>query len=53
LSREEAEAVADSIWQEINLPNLTTNILPTRERANLIIRMDESHAVREVWLRGC
>jgi type I pantothenate kinase len=51
LSPERAEVVARSIWQEINLPNLTDNILPTRERARLVIHKDTWHAVDEVWLR--
>ncbi len=51
LSREQAETVAQSIWREINLPNLLTNIQMTRERARLVIRLGGSHAVEEVWLR--
>ena len=47
----EAVATARRIWQEINLPNLTSNVLPTRERARLVLRMGASHAVEEVWLR--
>lgn len=51
LSREEAVAVAQDIWRSINLPNLTKNIRPTRERADLVIRKGTSHGVDEVWLR--
>ncbi len=51
LSPAEAEEVAGGIWREINLPNLLTSILPTRERARLVVRMDASHAIDEVWLR--
>ncbi|MDR3518017.1 MAG: type I pantothenate kinase [Azospirillaceae bacterium] len=47
----QAEAVARDIWQQINYPNLRNNILPTRERARLVIRKGESHAIDEVWLR--
>ncbi|MBB2201354.1 type I pantothenate kinase [Gluconacetobacter tumulisoli] len=47
----EAEAVARRIWSRINLPNLEANILPTRERARLIVRKERSHAVGEVRLR--
>ena len=28
---------ANQVWDEINLPNLEQNILPTRFRANLIL----------------
>ena len=38
-------------WQEINLPNLRDNILPTRSRADLILRKGPSHAIEEVDLR--
>jgi len=51
LSPVRAEETARSIWHDINLPNLTDNIQPTRDRARLVIRKDQSHAVEEVWLR--
>ncbi|MBB2174331.1 type I pantothenate kinase [Gluconacetobacter johannae] len=51
LPRDEAEALARRIWNRINLPNLQANILPTRERARLIVRKERSHAVGEVRLR--
>jgi type I pantothenate kinase len=51
LTPEGADAVARDIWRQINLPNLRDNILPTRERARLVIRKDAAHAVTEIWLR--
>ena len=51
LSDEEAVATASSIWTRINLVNLHENILPTRQRATLILRKGESHQVEEVALR--
>jgi type I pantothenate kinase len=51
LSDEQATATATSIWSRINLVNLHDNILPTRRRADLILKKDESHAVEEVALR--
>jgi len=39
------------IWRSINLPNLLHNILPTRERASVILRKGQSHAVKEVLWR--
>lgn len=51
LSPIEAEGVARQIWNRINLPNLEANILPTRERARLIMRKERSHTVSEVRLR--
>ena len=51
LSVEEAMATARSIWQEINGPNLRENILPTRERAHLILHKGNDHTIQEVRLR--
>ena len=47
----EAERVADDLWTRINLVNLTENILPTRPRADLILRKSASHLIEEVALR--
>jgi type I pantothenate kinase len=47
----EATATATSIWSRINLVNLHDNILPTRQRADLILKKGESHRVEEVALR--
>ncbi len=51
LSDAEAMATATSIWNRINLVNLRENILPTRPRADLILKKGESHEVEEVALR--
>ncbi len=51
LSDEAAVAEAESIWDEINGPNLATNIAPTRSRATLVLRKDRDHSVRYVRLR--
>jgi len=51
LSDTEAVATATSIWSRINLVNLHENILPTRQRADLILKKGESHRVEEVALR--
>ncbi|PTP38527.1 type I pantothenate kinase [Vibrio splendidus] len=42
---------AEGIWQSINGLNLEQNILPTRERAHLILRKGADHMVEEVLLR--
>lgn len=47
----EATEVATSIWSRINLVNLRENILPTRQRAELILKKGESHVIEEVALR--
>jgi type I pantothenate kinase len=51
LSRDEAIAKAESLWDSINGPNLRENILPTRSRATLVLRKGADHAVRWVRLR--
>ena len=51
LSEAEAVNVATSLWNEINYVNLKENILPTRERASLILTKSEKHAVDHVRLR--
>jgi type I pantothenate kinase len=51
LGRKEAEEIAAGLWDRINLVNLRENILPTRPRADLILRKGADHAVKEVALR--
>jgi type I pantothenate kinase len=51
LSTDEAVAEAERIWDTINGPNLTQNVLPTRSRATLVLRKDRDHSVRYVRLR--
>jgi type I pantothenate kinase len=51
LSDAEAAATAGRIWAQINEPNLVKNILPTRERADLVLRKGRDHSVEEVRLR--
>jgi len=51
LSDDEATAVAEGIWTAINLANLNKNILPTRQRADLILRKGADHRIRKVSLR--
>jgi type I pantothenate kinase len=51
LTPEQGAETARGIWQSINLVNLRENVLPTRERANLILEKGRDHAVRRVHLR--
>jgi type I pantothenate kinase len=51
LTPEEARATAHRLWQTINLVNLRKNVLPTRDRAHLILEKGRDHAVRKVRLR--
>lgn len=51
LSEAEAREVAHNIWTSINLLNLRENILPTRERANVILRKRADHTIGDIRLR--
>jgi type I pantothenate kinase len=47
----EALDIADRLWTTINLPNLRENIVPTRQRASLILTKGASHRIESVALR--
>jgi len=51
LSDEDARGTALEIWRRINLRNLEENILPTRQRADLILDKGADHLIETVWLR--
>jgi type I pantothenate kinase len=51
LDDDEATETARRIWREINGVNLVENIMPTRERARLILEKGPDHEVRKVRLR--
>ncbi|WP_164001684.1 type I pantothenate kinase [Pyxidicoccus caerfyrddinensis] len=51
LTKEQAVALAESVWAEINGPNLAQNIAPTRSRARLILTKGPDHKVKRVRLR--
>ncbi|MEO7122757.1 MAG: type I pantothenate kinase [Lacisediminihabitans sp.] len=51
LTEDQARAKARDIWSRINEPNLIQNVLPTRSRADLVLRKGENHKVSSVLLR--
>ncbi|MCB1496513.1 MAG: type I pantothenate kinase [Bauldia sp.] len=51
ISEAEATTFAAGLWERINLVNLRENILPTRPRADLILRKGANHRIEEVALR--
>ena len=51
LTDDESRETANRIWETINLANLRENVLPTRQRADLIMRKDDNHAISSVALR--
>ncbi|MGX2947765.1 type I pantothenate kinase [Frederiksenia canicola] len=51
LSEQQAIETATKIWNEINGLNLRQNILPSRDRANLILVKGDDHAIQTIKLR--
>ena len=51
ISEDEALAIAEGLWRNINLKNLHQNILPTRPRADLILQKGRNHLIETVALR--
>lgn len=51
MSEAEAGEFGRMVWRTINLPNLTENVLPTRGRADLILKKGKSHLIETVQLR--
>jgi type I pantothenate kinase len=51
LTADEARTRAREIWRTINQKNLDDNILPTRQRARLILRKGANHHIETVALR--
>ena len=51
INDDEAVDLATTIWETINLRNLNENILPTRNRASMIVKKNENHMIEELWLR--
>ncbi|MCB1378693.1 MAG: type I pantothenate kinase [Alphaproteobacteria bacterium] len=51
LSDAEAQETATRIWETINYLNLRENVLPTRPRADLVLRKGADHFIRSVFLR--
>jgi type I pantothenate kinase len=51
LSDEEVLALAEQVWNQVNLVNLQENIAPTRSRAHLILEKGSDHLVKRVLLR--
>ncbi|MEL6751832.1 MAG: type I pantothenate kinase, partial [Pseudomonadota bacterium] len=50
-SDDAAQAIAVELWESINKVNLEENILPTRQRADLVLHKGDSHRVDRVALR--
>ncbi|KGN36858.1 type I pantothenate kinase [Knoellia aerolata] len=51
LTDDEARETAGGIWERINEPNLVKNVLPTRDRATLVLTKGGDHKVTGIRLR--
>lgn len=49
--RQEALAMAHRVWQTVDLPNLDDYILPTRNRADVILHKTNNHRIDKIYLR--
>jgi type I pantothenate kinase len=51
LDEDEVAAFAHQVWRDINEVNLVSNILPTRDRAALVLHKARDHSVHRIRLR--
>ncbi|HEX6472568.1 MAG TPA: type I pantothenate kinase [Streptosporangiaceae bacterium] len=51
LDEDEVAAFAEQVWRDINEVNLVSNILPTRDRATLVLHKARDHSVQRIRLR--
>ncbi|CAL9915751.1 Pantothenate kinase [Candidatus Liberibacter solanacearum] len=51
ISKDQSQKIAEKIWEDVNLPNLEQNILPTRRRADLVLNKGKNHFVKTVEIR--
>jgi type I pantothenate kinase len=40
---------AEQVWEQVNLPNLVEHILPSRDRATLVVEKDRDHKMTALW----
>ena len=51
IGEDEARRFAEELWSTVNLPNLTENILPSRQRADVVIHKQADHSADRLTLR--
>ncbi|MCH1884221.1 type I pantothenate kinase [Agrococcus sp. ARC_14] len=51
MTRSQARIYSEDVWDSINGPNLVEHIVPTRPRADLVLRKADDHTIRSVLLR--
>ncbi|WMY95848.1 MAG: type I pantothenate kinase [Arsenophonus sp.] len=51
LNKKDLIKIAQAIWEEINKINLEKNIIPTKDRAKLIITKSNNHSITKIELK--
>ncbi|MCI5775548.1 MAG: type I pantothenate kinase [Aerococcus sp.] len=51
MTSEAQDAYISEVWENINLPNLEQFILPTRNRAEILIHKQADHYVDSLWIK--
>jgi type I pantothenate kinase len=51
MSSSQISQLASQVWRDVNGPNLRATVLPSRERADLILEKGADHAVRRIRVR--
>ena len=52
MSTDQIERLAERVWRDVNGPNLRAHVLPTRDRADLILEKGPDHSVRRIRVRN-
>ncbi|MBK5413965.1 type I pantothenate kinase [Pseudomonas sp. TH31] len=52
LTDDEAVSMACDTWNRVNFKNLVENILPSRDRASLIVKKSPDHSIDKILLRS-
>lgn len=52
LSKNTIISIASKLWKKINAANLQKYILPTRERANIILKKGKNHVINNIQLKN-
>ncbi len=45
-------AIADQVWEQVNLPNLVDHIEPSRDRADVVVVKAADHSIHEIEARS-
>ncbi|QNQ83149.1 type I pantothenate kinase [Lactobacillus sp. PV037] len=49
--RQEADKFAEEVWKKVNLKNLHSYIAPTKKRADVIVKKEKNHQIKEIMIK--